>query len=290
MNNKSTFFWSHLKMYEECPQKFLWTKGWEGIDLGNGAGQKKTPSNRVSRHHAIMGISIHKAIELFYNDEIWREGKKVSEILEKIALAEFDKQLAKSFIDLNSAGMTIEEMKENVSSGIRGFIPTLKHNKLLGKYSKAEQKVLGWIDNYTPLGGYIDIILRKDEEGVILLDGKNAKVREFASEDQLIFYALLFKLSFKTNPDKLGFIWFRYPYSEETGEQGVTWVEFTDDQLSQMSERIKKVKHKMYKKKFEATPSRMACKFCEYTSACQERKDELEVKEISGKGFSDFSL
>ena len=292
MNKDSILFWSHLKMYEECPQRFLWTKGWDGIDLGNGDGKPKTPTYEISRHHAIMGIAIHHAFELLYNDELWRDGANLSQKMEELALKEFEKLLKKSFIDYEQAKMTDDDMREVVASGARGYVQTMKHNKLLGPYAKAEQKVIAWIDKWNPVGGIIDGMIRRDDVGLILLDGKNAKAKDFVDTDQLVFYALLFKLAYKKSPDKLGVVWFRYPYEEGTEETGVTWVDFKDEDIVRVAERAKKAKHNMYKKKFLATPSRKSCLFCAYKNTCEERKAELEVSEISGKGtgITDFSL
>ncbi len=292
MHKDSVLFWSHLKMYEECPQRFLWTKGWNGIDLGNGDGKPKTKSDRSSMHHAVMGIAIHHAFEILYNHELWREGKVLSDKMEEIAVKEFEKLIAKSYIDLEKANMTIDEMRQIVISGARGYVQTMKQHKLLGPYAKSEQKIISWIDKWNPIGGIIDAIIRRDDVGIMILDGKNAKSKDFVDTDQLVFYALIFKLAYKKIPQKLGVVWFRYPYSDETNEQGVTWVAFSEDDLKRVAERAKKAKHSMHKKKFIAKPSRLSCMFCEYKSACDERKQELEVSEIDGKGsgFSDFSL
>lgn len=292
MNKDSILFWSHLKMYEECPQRFLWTKGWDGIDLGNGDGKPKTPTEKVSAHHAIMGIAIHHAFEILYNDELWRDGKVLSDKMEELAVKEFDKLAEKSYIDFEQAKMTLEEMRQVVSSGARGYVQTMKHNKLLGPYAKSEQKIISWIDKWNPIGGILDAIIRRGDVGVMILDGKNAKAKDLVDTDQLVFYALLYKLAYKQLPDKLGVIWFRYPYSEETGEEGVTWVEFNGEDLTRVALRAKNAKHNMYKKKFPAKPSRDACLFCTFKKDCIERKEELEVSEIDGKGdgFSDFSI
>lgn len=279
-------------MYEECPQRFLWTKGWEGIDLGNGDGKPKTKTEKISAHHALMGIAIHHAVEKLYNDELWREGPKLSEIMCKLAEDEFNKLFGKMHIDLEEAKMTRDEMLQVVLSGTKGYVQTMKKHKLIGPYAKSEQKIIAWIDNYNSVGGILDMIIRRDDVGVMLLDGKNAKSKDFVDTDQLVFYALLFKLAYKKTPQKLGIVWFRYPYNEESGDEGVTWVEFTEEDIVKVAERAKKAKHGMYKKKFPAKPSRNACVFCEYKSACEERKAELEVAEIDGKGdgFSDFSI
>ena len=292
MNSSSTLFWSHLKMYEDCPQKFLWKKGWDGIDLGNGDGRPKTKTENLSAHHALMGIAIHHAVEKLYNNELWREGEKLSEVMCKIAEKEFNKLFGKMHVDLEQAQMTRDEMLLTVLTGTKGYVQTMKKHKLLGVYAKAEQKIIAWIDKWNSVGGIVDMVIRRDDVGIMLLDGKNAKSRDFVDPDQLVFYALLFKLAYRKTPQKLGLVWFRYPYDEDTGEEGVTWVDFAEEDIVKVAERAKKAKHGMYKKKFQATPSRNACIFCEYKSACTERKEELEVSEISGKGdgFSDFSI
>lgn len=293
MNKDSTLYWSHIKMYEECPQKFLWTKGWDGIDLGNGSGKPKTKSDKISRHHAVMGIAIHHAIEKLYNDEIWRTPKKVTENLVKIAEEKFLELFDSSYIDLEEAQMTKEDMLKVVVEGAKGFVQTFKHQKLLGEYSRAEVKMLAWIDNWNPIGGYIDILIRRT--GVItVLDSKNSKVKMgFCDPRQLHFYALLFKLSYRKLPDRLGFVWLRYPYSEEKEEEGITWLNFTAQEIEEISKTALETKKKMYKKKFVATPSNSSCKFCEFQSVCPERKEDLKLEpkiEKSGSGFSDFSI
>jgi predicted RecB family nuclease len=188
--------------------------------------------------------------------------------------------------------MTLDDMREVVRFGARGYVQTMKKNKLLGPYAKSEQKIISWIDQYDSIGGIIDAIIRRDDTGTMILDGKNAKAKDFVDPDQLVFYALLYRLAYKKNPEKVGIIWFRYPYEEGKEETGVTWVDFKDEDLTSMAQRVKKAKHAMYKKKFSAKPSRNSCMFCDYKSECPERKSELEVKEISGKGsgFSDFSI
>lgn len=299
MHEKSTLYWSHIKMYEQCPQKFLWTKGWNGIDLGNGDGKPKTVTKPTSRHAAIMGIAIHHAIELFYNNEIWREGKKTSELLCKLATDEFNKLCSKMYIDFELAQQTQEQMLEVVLNGVRGFVQTCKHNRLLGPYAKGEVRLMGWVNNYTSLGGIIDIILRNDDLGVVLLDGKNARVKDFVDEDQLHFYGYLYKLSFHKTPDRLGFLWFRYPHNTETQESGITWVDVDVNKFVELEERVNKVKKGMWKKKFPAKASRDACIFCDFKDQCEEYQvGERMVKKAADtiktgskdSGFGDFSL
>ena len=60
MNKGTTLYWSTLKMYEECPQKFVWSKGWDQYDCGHGPGERKPRPEQRSRHHAVFGIVIQK--------------------------------------------------------------------------------------------------------------------------------------------------------------------------------------------------------------------------------------
>ena len=162
MNQSSTIYWSHLKMYEECPQKFLWTKGWEDIELGRGPGKgKKRPEER-SRHHAVMGIVIQYAIEVMYNDELWRDPQNLSANLVDLIEKEWKRQLAdpRNVIDYNMSGPE-EDMLEVCRKGAIGYLKTMKEHRFLGVYAKAEVDLLGWIDKWNPIGGRADTIVRR---------------------------------------------------------------------------------------------------------------------------------
>ena len=69
-----TLYWSSLERYEQCPQKFLWYRGWGVIDVGGGPGNKKPKPKRSSEHHAVMGKVIQAVIEDLYNEEWWKRG------------------------------------------------------------------------------------------------------------------------------------------------------------------------------------------------------------------------
>ena len=295
MNLKSTLFWSHLKMYEECPQKFLWTKGWDGMDVGGGDGKPKPILKRTSRHAAVMGIAIHHAIELFYNDEIYRNGKGVTELLCTLATDKFNSLCESSFIDYEEAQLTKDQMLQIVLDGVKGFIQTCKYNKLLGVYSKSEVKMVAWLDRYNSIGGILDIVIRREDSGTLLLDGKNSRIKEKVDEDQLHFYALLYRYSYRTLPSRLGFVWFRYPYEENTEETGISWVEVSPEKLQELNDRVLNAKKGMYKKKFGAKPSRDTCIFCDYKDQCGDYLEGEQLVESLKKvptsnGFGDFSL
>jgi hypothetical protein len=306
MNQSSTVYWSHLKMYEECPQKFLWTKGWEDIDLGRGPGKgKKRPEER-SRHHAVMGIVIQYAIEMMYNDELWRDPQNLSNNLVELIEKEWKRQLAdpRNVIDYNMAGPE-EDMLEVCRQGAIGYLKTMKAHRFLGVYAKAEVDLVGWIDKWNPIGGRADTIVRRDDTGITIIDGKNTLHKmKYTDPDQLRWYALLFKLSYRQLPDRLAYVWYRFPYDEETEETGVEWIDFTEEDLKGIAQRALDAKQGMRKRKFDPTPTPKNCRFCDFEPVCEARQAQRKANAANRKprasskvdelkdsgGFIDLSL
>lgn len=276
MGKVKVLYWSTLDKYEKCPQQFLWSRGWDGIDLGHGDGKRIPPPKESSMHHAIMGIVIAKAMEDLYNLELWRDPKSLKDNLESIINKEFQLLLFKKYVDWEKAP-TEEEMLEICLEGIRGFLPTMKHHKLLGQYSKSEVNMIAELDGGVKVGGRADlIIIRNDEVGIY--DGKNSKSKgKYTDPDQLRWYGMLYRATTGVLPKKLGFIYYRYPYGMENEgiiEQGVDFVDYTTHHLDSLESRAKEVMQGMYALKFEPTPKAKNCQFCDYESMCDARKEQ----------------
>lgn len=308
-----------MKRYEECPQAFLWYRGWGNIDLGRGPGRSKEKPFISSRHHAVMGIVIANVLERLYNDELWRDPHGLADRLEALVDREWARVTAKkrNFVDYRVAGSKYELVKV-CKDGVRGFLRTMKQHRLLGEYSRAEVELLGWIDKRNPVGGRADLIIRRQDTGISIMDGKNAKSKgKYTDPDQLRWYALCFWLAYREMPDRLGFNYFRYPYgqpmvdgkgnpvlNEETGkqeiEQGVDWVPFTREDLKGLAYRAVEARKGMDKEKFEANPVPKVCRWCDYETVCEERQAQKaknrrrkpkSVGAIEGSnGFTDFTM
>jgi len=303
MNERSTLYWSHLKAYEECPQKFLWTKGWNNIDCGGGPGKGKPKPTLRSRHHAMMGIVTQFAIEKMYNDELWREPKLLKHRLLDLVDQEWGRQEEdpRNPINYNEAGSR-DSLLKVCRDGVVGYLQTMKQHRLLGTYAKAEVNLVGWIDKWNQIGGRADLIMRREDTGVSIIDGKNTQHKmKYTDVDQLRWYALLFKLAYKEIPDRLGFVWYRFPYDPETEEEGVEWVPFTLEDIQGLAQRALDVKKAMRKEKFDPTPTPPVCRFCDFESVCPERQAQRQanaskrsgpkIEEISGAtGFVDLTL
>ena len=314
MNQQSTLYWSHLKAFEECPQQFLWRKGWDGVDCGGGPGNPKPRPPQDSRHHAVMGIAIQYAIEKMYNDELYRDPKNLSRILLTLVEREFDRLVSKprNKIDYSQARMTRADMVEVCREGVVGYLQTMKDHRFLGPYAKAEVDLLGWIDKWNPIGGRADTIVRRDDTGVTIIDGKNTKHKmKYTDPDQLRWYALLFKLAYKVMPSRLVYAWYRFPagkvtYDESGGEileTGVEWIEFDEEDLRGLAQRALDAKKAMWKEKFAPTPTPPVCRFCAFEEVCEARQTQRKanaakrgkgskVQEISDAkgGFADLTL
>jgi len=312
MDENSILYWTHMSTYEKCGQYFLWRYGWGDIDLGHGPGKRKTPPGRMSEHSAIMGRVVQNAIEHLYNDELYVDPKNLSARLLAFVEREWVRQENKpgTFIDFSDAKMSRAEMLQTCRDGVLGFLATMKAHRLLGPYAKAEVQLTGWIEKWTQIGGWADTIIRRDDTGITILDGKNTKHKmKYTDPDQLRFYALAFFLSYKVMPDRLGFVWYRFPHGMQTTteegefitETGVEWVPFTREDLQGIAKRAVDARNGMRRKKFEANPVPSECKWCEFETVCPERQAQRaanagkrstpQVPEIeqSEYGFVDFS-
>lgn len=280
-----TLYWTNFRRYEECPQKFLWYCGRPGFDEGGGDGQPKPKPEKKSEHHAVMGIVIANVLERFYNDELWKNQIELKHRLRKMTEKEYDFILSQKHIDYRrSPGR--EEMLKICVDGVLGFLKTLKHNRLLGPYARAEVNLQAYINQYCPIGGRADIIIRRDDTGISIFDGKNSVSKgKYTDPDQLKWYALCFFLSKGVKPDRLGFVYYRYPYGTpiedsdevETGIDIIEWDKESDD-LKLLAERAVKVSKGIHKEKFAPTPSPSACKFCDYERVCGARQTQLHDK------------
>jgi hypothetical protein len=310
-----TTYWTNLQRYENCPRYFLWSRGWEGIDLGRGDGKKKYPKVPKSRHHAVMGIAIGKGIEDLYEQELFRHPSKVRELVEQRVRRSFQIEInktKKNWIDWRQSPQQ-SELLQTCIDGALGYLRTMQAQRFLGTWNRAEWEILGWVDKYTPVGGKVDVVFRHPKTGLTMLDGKNSTHKgKYTDPDQLRYYAMVYYLSTGKLPDRLGFVYYRFPYGFEnedgTVEEGVDWIDCTRGHIVALAKRVKEARKGMDKHLFDPNPVPSYCKWCEYESECPERqeqrkanaakrgkrKDSLPILDDDSKmdkdGFFDLSL
>ena len=256
-----------------------------------------------------MGVAIQWAIERFYNDELWRslDPETLKRRLLQLSDDMFRLELDKRFISWNEVG-TREDLQNMIHEAVMGYMKTLKQHRLLGPYAKAEVELLGYINKYTPVGGRADVIVRREDTGITILDGKNSKRYQdpktkkytltHTSPDQLRWYALCFYLTYRALPDRLGFVYYRYPYGkpilDEKGndtdeiEQGVDWVDFTKDDLKGLAARAVDVVKGLDKEHFDPKPTPTNCKYCDYEPICPERQAQKAANRRTPKKADDM--
>jgi CRISPR/Cas system-associated exonuclease Cas4 (RecB family) len=226
-----------------------------------------------------MGITIQGVLEDLYNNELWKNPKGLKDRLIEMTEKRFKLELAGSYIDWNRAPSK-EALLRTCVDGVCGYLKTMKQNRLLGPYARSEVDLVGYVNKYTPIGGRVDFLVRRDDTGTSILDGKNSTHKgKYTDPDQLRWYALCFYLSYHKMPDRIGFVYFRYPHglpiegSEEV-ESGVDWVDFSREDLRGIAERAVDARKNMDKEKFEPTPSPSACRFCDYETVCEARQQQ----------------
>lgn len=287
MAREIELYWSTFDRYENCPRSYLWTYGDPNYDLGDGPGKPKPGAKKTSDHHRMMGHAIQKAIEKLYNEELWRQEEvRVNKDLLRRQLVEIAEEklrylYATGYVD--GKAPSFQELLDIVTKGVEGYLVTMKAQKLLGSYSKAEVLVGGHLDKYTPIAGRVDVIIRRKDTGVTLLDGKNSAHRDkYTNPDQLLWYALGFRLAWGVVPDRLGFVYYRFPYGTprenfEEPDPGVEWIPFTEDDLKELGKRARDVQKGIFYKKFDPNPKPAYYRWCPYEEACPERVEQRRL-------------
>ena len=213
-------------------------------------------------------------MEHLYNDELWRTPHTLADRLTDLVEREFQFSLGENYIDWTVAPSR-ESMREVCRTGVLGYLRTMKANKLLGPYAKSEVELNAWVDQYTPVAGRPDLIVRRDD-GVTILDGKNSlSIGKYTDPDQLRWYAMCFYLAYNVMPNRLAFVYFRYPegtppkdHPEGTPWTGLVEVPFDRESLKELGIRAKETTMSIQREQFDPTPSSKVCKFCDYRTVC----------------------
>jgi hypothetical protein len=222
-----------------------------------------------------MGIVLSSVIEHLYNDELWRDPASLPDRIVEMVNREFTLVLGEKKVDWKVSPPRYE-LLDVCMKGALGFLKTMKANRLLGSYAKSEVDLTAWVDQYTPIAGRPDIIIRRDDTGVMILDGKNSLTPgKYTNPDQLRWYALCFRLAYNVMPSRLAFVYFRYPDGQPPKDHpaGQPWtgmvdVLFNQEDLKALGVRAKEVHRAMQKELFDPRPSSKNCRFCDYRTVC----------------------
>lgn len=200
-----------------------------------------------------------------------------------------------------------EDLIEDIQQAVSNGILTIKSQYLLGEGAQAEVPLNMDVRGHT-IAGRSDFLVRRAHHGdLAILDGKGSKFRDkFSDADQLRWYGMLHRLRYKTFPDKLGFVYWRYKPPDS-----LDWVPFTRDDLMRLLENVLKTVSRIERglKVLSETESvgpegpsalvqlffppsgagknpeqeSLPCRFCLYQAQCPEGRKALEDMEARKK-------
>lgn len=252
--------WSGYDLYCRCPQAYRFRY----------VLKRKPPYNA---YNSLGGKAIQKVFELFYNRQLYRRGPETLPTLQELLVKEYERYCRELPIDWDSpeAKLTKEELLEELKPLVPSTLRVIKENRLLGKYARSEVKLSGWVDN-VGVFGYVDFIIRRDQDTMIL-DGKLTKHRaKYLKVDQLTWYMLLFQLHHRITAKRLG--WIYYTYGE------LEWVPLTVKDMKELHGKLRETIALIKKNRFEPTPEPEACRFCDFKKVCPEgRQTQQEAKD-----------
>lgn len=157
-------------------------------------------------------------------------------------------------------------LMNDIETYVPAAVDVIRRHKLVTSGSVAE---LDLTQEYTrngvsmKLGGRADF-LHRGGQSVTLLDGKGSKYREaYVDSMQLVWYATLHYLKYQVAPDRIGFIYWRFPADP------VQWVDYTENDMRQVLARAFDTEEKVRLKVFDPSPS-VNCRRCDFLSGCQE--------------------
>jgi len=311
--------YSGYKLYIQCPFAY-WHRYVNKTSL-------PTPENGLG---TLYGSTIGMVFEAFYRDRIWKRDD-YENVLQDLVLPYYhkavkDQERQGRIIDWSDENATktyrnqeqlIGDVRESIPRGIQ----TIRQNRLMGPFMEAELKLDCRFGHYT-IGGRADFVIRRTSPhgDLVILDGKGSKHREKYVDGhatkpgsaveglQLKWYAALYREIFRTPPDAIGYIFWKFG-----GAKAMEWVPFDSTDLDNLKsevlsslqridnlvQRLMEVSGKpqtwddLRQEFFSAQPGE-GCRLCSYVTACEEgqkktksfRRARFELPE----GVNDLTL
>ena len=242
------------KAYRECPKKFLL-----------GYIQKVPPTVPINQYFTLYGRLVEKFFTLFSN--IWRFKTPYifPEIIRERLQVLYNDILMASTVNWAAPFVkyTQNDIFEQAFSDICLIMDSMEQNNFLS--TKSEVGIELKLKDDTKLTGRLDFIHTSPlSKEVLIFDGKGTDViGKNVSNDQLLFYALLYFFRYKKLPNSLGFFYYRFNTLIPVPINGFLLNEFR----ARISLDIKTMTSDQ---KFIATPCSKSCKYCDYVRDCLE--------------------
>ena len=268
------------KSYKECPKKFLLKHL-----------QKAPPTVPVNEYFTLYGRLVEKFFELFSN--IWRFKTPYifPEIIRERLQVLYNDILMASTVNWSAPFVkyTQNDIFEQAFTDVCTIMDSMQQNYFLS--TRSEVGISLKLKDETELRGRIDFVhsdpLCKD---ILIFDGKGTDtIGKNVSNDQVLFYALLYYFQYKVIPSGLGFFYYRF--------NTFIPVPISEHILNEFRARLSlDIKTITSDKEYKATPCAKSCKYCDYARTCLEgieskgsraRKSKLDFQ---GDGFIEFGF
>lgn len=279
--------YSGFKLYQQCPRQY-----WHRYI---GKTQPPTPDNRVNM---LFGSAVGAIFETFYNEKLWNQGNVLEACLALVEptvtriMKEESRKGMFCWTDTKANYHSLDSVLDAVKEAVPNGLAIIKHHRLLGPVAQAELKLDSAYGGHL-LGGRADFVIKRTAPhfDLVILDGKGSRHREkYVDGMQLRWYAMLYQMQFNVLPDKLGFVFWRWP-----PKKAMDWETYTPEGLADLAKTaVKAIEHiesgvqtlkgadPVGTGLFAAIPEKMQCKLCSYSSSCPEGGNTTPQYSIGG--------
>ena len=216
--------------------------------------------------NSLFGNSIGKLFEWFYNKKLWIKSDVKQHLIRSIEIA-LDESAGKDNFDLKSDLEFKAKITQELQDCVISTLEIIRKYKLIAPVSNAEVKlntIFKTKDLILKLGGRADFVHYFDKNNIWILDGKGSKHREkYIDINQLVWYAVQHYLKYHIVPNRLGFIFYKFP------QDPITWISLTDQLMRSVLDETVSISKQIISKQFSTTPS-VSCRNCPFKSKCND--------------------
>jgi hypothetical protein len=283
-----------------------------------------TPDNCIN---ALYGSTVGLLFEAFYRDRLYRRKDYEQHLINlcrptldaaiKEQLRRGDKVL--DWHDDKANYHSYETLLADIETSIPRGLDVIRVHKLVGPRMEAELKLDTRYGQHT-VGGRADFVIKRVPpfNDLLILDGKGSRHRDkYIDGDrrkegqpikgiQLKWYSFLYREHFGHVPDKIGYLFWRYP-----SDQAMEWVTFTPSDLDKLKSSVLSTLDRIDKnvaaiakvsspqtkdelrQEFFPAQAGFHCNLCSYLSVCEKGKSKVKQMKRSTllpEGVSEFSL
>jgi hypothetical protein len=256
--------YSGLSTYRLCPKKYR-------LQYVERRKMDGNPRN------SIFGSAIGKVFEWFYERRAYLQKNTTALVMSWIPAATAQVCAEKDFDPSCDPHFSIS-LKNDLETYVPSTVEVIRRHRLVTPGSVAEFDLT---QEYTrdgvtmKLGGRADFLHR--DSSLTLQDGKGSKYRDqYVDSMQLIWYATLHYLKYRVAPDRIGFIYWRFPTDP------LQWVDYNERDMREVLDRAFDTEKKVRLEMFDASPS-VNCRRCDYISLCDEGRAFVDSVRVSSE-------